>query len=291
MRVPRSLLLRAVLVGPGLMVQHAPAQSGGRESFANNSGTSKQFMFEVVSVRPHKAGTEFFHNEYLPDGYRTSFTVEGAIRGSYFSKLYLRVSTTIANLPGWEGWFDLDARVAPEDMPAWQQSMNRDGTESELLHSAMRTVLEQQFKLKLHMTTIEVACTEILVSKSGAKLADTVPGAIKPVPGKTSELDPIEHNSFYIDEKGKRQFVGATMDELALAFNRLSRDACIVDKTGLKGRYDFTIPWYDYANYPDSEIGNPFDRMPLTSVGLMLRPGKAQSFNVSIDHVEIPNPN
>jgi uncharacterized protein (TIGR03435 family) len=63
----------------------------------------------------------------------------------------------------------------------------------------------------------------------------------------------------------------------------------IQDKTGLTGRYDFTLPWYDYNHYP--EISDPLDRMPITSIGLMLQRGKGPGFLINIDHIEKPSPN
>jgi uncharacterized protein (TIGR03435 family) len=105
--------------------------------------------------------------------------------------------------------------------------------------------------------------------------------------GKTSAAG----KGFFIQDNGKRQFVGVSMDDLAIALMRLTKDYPVQDKTGLTGRYDFTLPWLDYQQYPASEIGNPLDRMPLTSVGLMLELGKGPGFIIDIDHIEKPSPN
>jgi uncharacterized protein (TIGR03435 family) len=49
----------------------------------------------------------------------------------------------------------------------------------------------------------------------------------------------------------------ATMEDLALILTRLGKnDLPVQDKTGLSGRYDFTLTWYGYDNYPITEISD-----------------------------------
>jgi uncharacterized protein (TIGR03435 family) len=137
------------------------------------------------------------------------------------------------------------------------------------------------------MTPVEIPYWNIVVGKHGAKLNDTVPGAIQIVPGKTS----VAGKGFHIDDGGKRQFVGVSMPDLATVLMRLTKDYPVQDKTGLTGRYDFILPWYDYQKYPASEISSPLERMPMTSIGLMLEMGKGPGLIFDIDHIERPDPN
>jgi uncharacterized protein (TIGR03435 family) len=277
--LPKRFAGGALLI---LVATCAAAQDRTKGSSANSAQAKKQFAFEVVSIRLHKPGTELVGTEYLPNGYKGSFTLESAIMRAYLPG---QLSTKTLNAPDWVGtdWYDLDARVADEDMAAWQQAKGGpDSIDSELLHSAWQALLKERFKLAFHITPVEVPYLNLMVGKSGAKLHGTVPGAIKPVRGKSSSLG----KGFYIDDNGNRQFVGVSMDELARGLMRLSRELPVQDKTGLTGRYDFTLPLY-----PASEMSNPMDRMPLTSIGLGLKPGKGPGFIVDIDHVERPDPN
>jgi uncharacterized protein (TIGR03435 family) len=259
-----------------------------KESSAKSAHAEKEFVFEVVSVRPHNPGSRLLDTQYTPDGYHASFNLSAAILQAYVPQWYLRFSSKIVAAPDWvtHDWYDVDARVAPADVAAWQQA--QDGVDSELLHSALQAVFKERFKLALHMTSIEVPCLNLMVRKQGTHLKDTVPGATKPVRGKTYILG----KGFYIQDNGNRQFVGVSMDDLARYLTRLNNGHLVQDKTGLTGRYDFTLPWYDDDGHnPNSEISNPLDLMPITSVGLMLKPGKGPGLVVDIDHIERLDPN
>jgi uncharacterized protein (TIGR03435 family) len=183
-------------------------------------------------------------------------------------------------------WYDIDARVAQQDMAAWQQA-GPDIYDSEPLRSALQAALKERCKLAIHMTPVEIPYWNVVAGKHGANLNETVPGAIQRVPGKTS----VAGKGIYIEDKGKRQFVGVSMPDLASVLMRLTKDYPVQDKTGLTGRYDFTLPWYGPQQYPASEISVPLDRMPLASIGLMLEMGKGPGFVIDVEHIERPSPN
>jgi uncharacterized protein (TIGR03435 family) len=281
-----SVGIVGVLVGAAVWCGSAGAQDGRGGSSANSAQAKKPFAFEVFSIRPHKPGTATIDRQYTPDGFRVSWPLQYVILMAYVPQPGLRYSVTLLHFPEWltEDWYDIDARVAPEDMAAWQKA-GPDIYESEPLRSAMRAALEERCKLTLHITPVELPYWNIVVGKHGATLKETVPGAIKPVPGKTS----VAGKGFHIDDGGKRQFVGVSMQDLALVLMRLTHDYPVQDKTGLTGRYDFTLPWYDYRQFP--EISEPLDRMPMTSVGLMLERGKGPGYTIDIDHIERPSAN
>ena len=284
-----SLASLCLMLGPALWSVPAPAQGSSEGSSANSAQTRKQFEFEVFSIRPHKPGTDPLNRQYRPDGFTQTANLEYLIKLAYIPQPGLPFSSLeILHAPDWVGddWYDIDARVAQQDMAAWQQA-GPDVYDSELLRSALQVALRERCKLAFHMTPTEIPYWSIMVGKHGAKLKETVPGAVKPVVGKTS----ASGKGFYIQDKGKRQFVGVTMDDFAIALMRLTKDYPVQDETGLTGRYDFTLPWYDYQQYPTSEISNPLDRMPIASIGLMLEMGKGPGFIIDIDHIERPSPN
>jgi uncharacterized protein (TIGR03435 family) len=278
-------------IGSGLLIAPAVGQVSHEGGSANSAQAGKQFAFEVFSIRLHKRGTEPQDLQYLPDGYKATVNLGNVIKLAYIPLGgFVWSSSKILNAPDWvaQDRYDIDARVAPVDMAAWQQARDRpDGHDSELLHSAWRAVLRECCKLAFHTTPIEVPCLNLMVGKHGAKLKVTVPGAVKPVPGKSDALG----KGFYIQDKGERQFVGVSMEELARSLMRLNSDRPIQDKTGLTGRYDFTLPWYDDEHNAESEAGNPLDRMPISSIGLMLKPGRGPGIIIIIDHIEKPDAN
>ena len=276
------------MIGSALLSVPAAAQGSREGSSAKSAQAGKQFAFEVVSIRPHQPGSDLLNTQYMPDGYKSSFRLEDVILQAYIPGPWKQLTSKILNAPAWiDDLYDIDARVAPEDMAAWQQAQNGYHLDSELLHSALQAALRERCKLALHITPIEVPYLNLMVGKRGARLKNTVPGAVKPVMGKTYALD----KGFYIEDNGERRFVGVSMQELTLSLMRLTQDIPVQDKTGLTGRYDFTLPWYDNKNYPDSEIGDSLGRMPISSIGLMLQRGKGPGFLINIDHIERPSPN
>ena len=287
-RISWSILL---MIGSALWSVSATAQGcpEAQGSPANSAQVGKQFVFEVVSIHRETSGSKRIPQECTPDEYRDSLTLEHAIRMAYLPYSWLKWSTSkTMYAPSWvaNDIYDIDARVAPEDVAAWQQAM-ADNDLHPLLSSAWQAILMERCKLALHLTTIEAPYLNLMVDKHGAKLKDTVPGAVKPVSGKTYKLG----NGFYIEDNKKRQFVGVSMEELIESLIKLTRDYPVQDKTGLTGRYDFTLPWYDPRYYSNSKISNPLDRMPISSIGLMLKPGKGPESIINIDHIEKPSPN
>ena len=147
--------------------------------------------------------------------------------------------------------------------------------------------LRERCKLAVHVTSGEGPYLDLVASRHGAKLKDTVPGVVKPVKFKTMKLG----NGFYIQDDGERRFVGVSMKEFAALLTRLSPDYPVQDETGLAGRYDFTLPWFGYRHYPASEFSSPLDRMPLKGAGLVLKRGKGPVNIIDIEHIERPDAN
>jgi uncharacterized protein (TIGR03435 family) len=284
------------LVTYSLMITPPATAQGSSDGGSTKSAqTQKQFKFEVFSIRPYKAGTKPLDVQFTPNGYIATTDLGYAIKLAYFPQDWRKWSAwKIVNAPAWlnSDWYEVEARVAPEDEAAWQADLaawQKSGglTDSKLLRSAWRAALTERCKLVVHMTPTMAPYLNLVVGKHGANLKVTVPGAIQPVKLKTSKLG----DGFYIEDNGERQFVGVSMEELATLLARLSPDYPVQNKTGLTGRYDFTLPWYDRQHYPDSEFSNPLDRMPITSIGLKLKPGKGPAFVITIDHIERPDPN
>jgi uncharacterized protein (TIGR03435 family) len=265
------------------------AQEGRAASSANSTQAAKQFEFEVFSIRPHKPGAPPLDRQYMPDGLTATVTLEYLIELAYMPQPPLPWSSLkTVHAPEWiDDWYDIDARVAPQDMAAWQQG-GTDIYDSEPLRSALQIALKERCKLAFHMTPIEIPYWNIVVAKHGARqLKETVPGAIKPVVGKSS----VAGKGFYIEDGGRRQFVGVSMPDLATVLMRLTKDYPVQNKTGLTGRYDFVLPWYGPQQYPASEISNPIDRMPMDSIGLGLEMGKGPGIVIDINHIERPSAN
>lgn len=292
-RTTQLALMTAVLrvMGDPLVATLLHAQDDRGKSAVSAAPTEKHFEFEVVSIRLHKPGTRFAPRQLTPDGYRSSMSASDMINMAY-SLLTPRYSSwsKIQNAPPWiRDKYDISARISEKDMAVWQQAQLNDQIfkDDRLERSALRAVLEEHFKLVVQVTPVEVPYLDLMVDKHGAKLTENVPGAVKPVVGKTHKLG----DGFFIEDNGERRFVGASMKELAGLLTSLTDNLPVQDKTGLTGRYDFTLPWYSYQHDSDSEFSNPLSRMPIKKIGLLLKKGKGQAFTFDIKHIEKPDEN
>jgi uncharacterized protein (TIGR03435 family) len=280
-----AIVFLGLVVGAAFASVSASAQVSRQDGWGGGDG--RQYEFEVFSLKPHKPGTDLVDRQFTPDSYRATVTLEYLIKLAYTSRPELPFSSLeVVHTPDWvsNDWYDIAVKVAPRDMATWQQASGL--YDSEFLHFALRSALKECCKLALHMTPVEIPYWDIVVGKHGAKnLQEAIPGTVKPVPGKTS----VAGKGFYIQDNGKRQFVGVSMADLATVLMRLTKDYPVQDKTGLPGRYDFTLPWYDPQQYPANEISNSLDRMPIKSVGLGLEMGKGPGILIDVDHIERPD--
>jgi len=245
----------------------------------------KPFAFEVVSIHPHKPETDRLETQYTPNGLSITLPLGWMIQRAYNPQLafYWGVSH-FQNAPAWLGKneYDIQARVATEDLARWQAAIadRHSASFNAMERGAFRAILADRFHLKIHTAAMEAPYLDLVVDKHGAKLKETVPGAVKKVPYKTS----VCGKGFFIDDLGTRQFVGVTMEDLARWLTRLSRDLPVQDKTGLSGRYDFTLPLYERD--PHATPGSELVRMPVSDAGLALKPGKGPALLLVIDHID-----
>jgi uncharacterized protein (TIGR03435 family) len=266
----------------GVSSTSATAQSSA--AISANAEPAKPFIFEIVSIRPHQPGAERMGTEYLPNGYNVSgVSIAYLIQLAYMPKDgYIFSSSRIENAPLWlsSDLYDVEARVALEDQPAWQKAQT--GISSELLQSSLREALKDRSKLAVYITTDQAPGLNLVVGKHGPRIRPTVPGTVRPVIGKTSKAG----DGFFIQDNGTRQFVGVSMADLARVVTRLTGNQIVSDKTGLAGHYDFTLPWYEQS----PEVRG-VDQMPLSSIGLALKPGMMPIIVINIDHIEKPDAN
>lgn len=256
-----------------------------QQNTEHSANLDKPFAFEVVSIHPHRPEAEWLEQRYTPNGLSLTIPLWSMMQIAYNSQANLSPHVIRAqNAPAWfgKGEYNIQARVATEDLARWQAAIadRYSAPFNEMERSAFRAILADRFHLKLHTVRSEVPYLDLVVDKHGAKLKETVPGAIRTVPHKTS----LCGRGFYIEDHGTRQFVGVTMEDLARKLTSLSYTLPIQDKTGLSGRYDFTLPWYERD--PHAMPGNELDRMPVSDAGLALKPGKGPALLLVIDHID-----
>jgi uncharacterized protein (TIGR03435 family) len=304
--------LRAVYTGdsnysasasPGLPHAIPPLRSAAAAAAAR--GAVKPLTFEVVSIREDKsgAGLDDMTMGVTPDGFRARNVpllslIQGAYRPSE-GALTFRLKQ-ISGLPTWamsEIRYDVDARVSEADLPAWKDP----ALQPEMLRSMLQAMLADRFRLAVHRETKTVPVYDLTVGNSrpkltpynGATLAEIQqkhPGARTMVGWPVLATGP---------NPGQQWFFGVTVSELGTLLSNLAGRP-VLDRTGLKGRYDATYqielppsppsPADGVAPPPPSPDSDFFRSQISTIVqdqlGLKLKPGTGPVESLVIDHVQ-----
>jgi uncharacterized protein (TIGR03435 family) len=222
---------------------------------------AQQAAFEVASIKPNQSGTEGTDFDMDNNGRLSvvNATLRALIRNAY------RVQND--QIKGGAKWIDADRW----NIEAKTAAPIRSGEAGPLLQN----LLADRFQLKTHRETAEMPVYALRVGKNGPKFKANTGG----------ESDSHTHHG---TGKVEVSVTGESMGRLAEILSRqLGR--VVEDKTGLTGRYDFTLEW-DPAQTPDSTIPSIFTALQ-EQLGLRLESGKGPVEVLVIDQVEKPTEN
>lgn len=144
----------------------------------------------------------------------------------------------------------------------------------------VRKLLEERFGLKFHTEKREMSRYTLTVAKSGPKMEPT-----------KSAPDALP-NQMVTGDKASRtmQMDNVSMGELAHNLQG-ELDRPVVDETGLKGKYDFTMKWLrqDAPGGADADSNlSPLFTAIEEQLGLKVEPSKGEVEMMVIDKIERP---
>ena len=183
--------------------------------------------------------------------------------------------------PKWlEENYDIEAKVSPEDVTAWQHQ----GPENKMLKPMLQAALRERCRLAIHSATVEGPIYQLVVAKRGLKgVTPTKDGEV--FPSKSIGLGNL--GGRMIPSEGDLRFFAMSMTMLAGRLSN-SADVPIVDATGLAGLYDFTLLRTPKEDNPMGSDPVPYQ---LANLGLELKRAKGTLPTLVIDHIERPTPN
>jgi uncharacterized protein (TIGR03435 family) len=234
--------------------------------------------FEVNTVKPHD-----------PDVPGGGWRWIGARRfeatmsvGVLLGDIYGLQQAQIIGAPDW-AFKDRYDYVGVPDLPGWPTLEQR--------YSMERKMIQDRFKLKVHMETREMSAMLLTTAKGGAKMAPSVmvdPGvtfSMHPATGGGGMMLTAQNSSMGDFKRTLQSFL----------------DRPVVDKTALTGQFDF-----DLTFMPDDTVfGGRMHLPPVDSgaiapdiykamqeqLGLKLSPFKGKVEVLVIDHIERPSSN
>lgn len=274
-------------------------------AFAQTSTTANLPKFDVVSIKPHedegisRIGIGF---KTTPDGL--------SFKGGSFDML-LRLafhvpSDRLLNVPEWaeSSRFDVEAKVAPEGAPGFEE-LTRSQRWAMLIPA-----LEERCDLKFHFEKRDLLVYTLVVAEGGSKLKTAaLADSDAAKSGSTGGAQAAQAPRMTISEKGMEiRAHDATIESLVEMVSQ-QIGITIVDKTGLTGKYDYTLSWtpdedslqlmgLQIPGPPPEEDGKsqqPVGPSIFSAVqeqlGLKLEKRKEPIDVIVIDHVEKPSPN
>jgi uncharacterized protein (TIGR03435 family) len=246
-------------------------------------------LYEVSTIRLNNEGGWHQRWDETPDGViYENLTIADLILAAYGTGH--ATDDQIIGVPGWakEKRYNLTAKVSVDDADRLKGLKYRDR------QTMLAAVLEERFHLKVHHEMRDRQHYALRVAKSGPKMKlataqDTVKneadgGATDEGTMHVSTLSRTTHS----------EWQAFTMERFAetMTWELWQLNRQIVDETGLKGRYDFTLDWSVDQGGDDGTASAPGIFTALQAqLGLKLEMLKGPLDCVIVDHVEEPTAN
>jgi bla regulator protein blaR1 len=271
--------------------------------------------YQSASIRLHEPGNGT--NEHKKVIFSDQgFSARGATLETIMQTAYGVQPDRISGAPDWATSQKYDVDVTLPDS-AVKDAPKPGGIGIQNVQSMLQALLADRFKLTLHRETRDLSVYELVVGEDGPKLQEAKPGEMSsvriPAPpaaaGQTANFQiavsqahpmkgPDRPLGMGMMQMGPGELIdhGTNLEPLVSQLSwQLGRT--VLDKTGLKGNYDFTLRWTP----GESEAGmmNLMGSKPATDsngpsiftalqeqLGLKLEPQQAPMEVLVIDHVE-----
>jgi uncharacterized protein (TIGR03435 family) len=299
-------VFRLTSVAATIALGLAIAVSGRAESPTQNaSAHAPKFEYEVATIKPTKPGSGPSSYSFPSDGFKaTSVSLQTLVEAAYHVG-----DDQISGAPKWltSDRYDVEAKM-DGSAAAELQKLTRE--EQDVARQQMlQAFLADRLMLTVHRETKEVSAYLLVIAKNGPKLQEAKPGDTYADGPKGRDGSPLAAGNTRMTGGRNARLLTAhavpisMLTQLLLAL--LGRP--VLDKTGLAGKYDFTLTWGPDDNRPPALAGGASnDGSPsvasdsngpplLTAVqeqlGLKLVSGKGPVEVIVIDHVERPSGN
>jgi uncharacterized protein (TIGR03435 family) len=275
------------------------AAPDARTQAQNPPPSAPVYNYEVSSIKLYKSANGDVGFAFTPDG----ITATNVGLPLLLQLAYGVHTDQILGSPKWTASenYDIQARVddsvieelkklTPEQLRSARQQM-------------LQSLLADRFKLKVHRETKELPVFWLVIARNGFKLRESKP----------DETDANGRTGMYISgSSGAVRGQLVSMPALAQFLYR-QLDRTVLDKTGLSGKYNFTLKWTPNLNQVQSQLelqeslgGAPNGQSGIPAsdsvgpdlytaiqqqLGLKLESGKGPVAVIVIDHVERPSGN
>ncbi|MGA8340810.1 MAG: M56 family metallopeptidase [Candidatus Sulfotelmatobacter sp.] len=277
----------------------------GRAEAQTETADASATAYKSASIRPHKSVNgvdERVGVMFSPRG----FTARGATLQTIIQTAYGVQADLISGAPDWVSSEKYDIDVTQPDSAVEDAPQSSNGIGIQRLQLMLQALLADRFKLTLHRETKDLSVYELVLAEDGLKLqaakpGDTYPNGIKGPDGHTSGAGMMKMGAGELTDQGTT--MASLVEQLSWQLDR-----SVVDKTGLTGKYDFSLRWTpgesevgmaklmgskpaaDSTTSTESSGPSLFTAIQ-EQLGLKLEPKTATMSILAIDHVERPTEN
>ena len=239
---------------------------------AQTAATTAAPAYDVAAIKPNKSGNTRGSSGFDDNGTfsATNVNVKLLIQLAFHMRRDL-----VLNVPKWaqEEHFDIEAKMVDGEAKPDPSLTQEQRNDIQLLK--LQSLLIDRFHLKTHKETRTMQTYELVVGKNGIKMT----------PVDTPEDGPSNLRG----GPGSVSAQAIPMDFFAQALSNYLSDV-VVNKTGLTGRYDFTLKWSPDESKPIDDAPSIFTAVQ-EQLGLKLQPVKAPVEVLVVDSVEHPTAN
>ena len=247
-------------------------------------------QFETISIRRSSPKSRI-RIDFTPDGYIATGmplqpTIVIAYSYRYGDPQFMTGRRSIPGAPGWltSDQYDIYAKLSEADTIRLQALSKNEREEQ--IRLAIRALLVERFQLKVRRPTENVAGYVVLVSSKGLKLKAT-----------PTDASGGARNSRFLAKPGNITAVGGDMKALVFCLVGALHTP-VIDKTGLIGKYDFTLNYTPDEPQPggaSTAQGADYAPSIFTAIeeqlGLKLQRTTVPEESLVIDRVKRPSEN
>jgi uncharacterized protein (TIGR03435 family) len=254
----------------------------------------KQLTFDVVSIRPSRPGAGPGSFAITSDGYRqVNMPLTFTLLMAYFPMANFPMDR-LKGVPSWvrDEPYDVEAKVAPDDVLLWQ-SLSQSRVQKSELEAMLQEMLRDRMHLVAHKESKSIAGYALIFKKPSVSLvvstgSESVPKGAASMPGGGMMVH--THNA---SRESTMKFYRTSMNALALDLTQeaAASGSIIENRTGLSGNFDFSLPERtDVADNDQEGNSSPSPVVPwdVRAIGLDLVSAKVASWNLVIDHIDRP---
>jgi uncharacterized protein (TIGR03435 family) len=221
------------------------AQSSAQLDAAKIDSLIQTARFEVVSIHLDDPDTHRMRIGMGPDG---RFIAAGVTMKRLVCMAY---GLQDFQLEGAPGWFTSERFViqAKSESNVEEQFPKLNDEQRMLLGKQMvQAMLSERFKLSMRQESKEVPILGMVIAKNGPKLHEATPGDT--YPNGLKDSNGVGHAGMMTFNGTHLTAQGAKLDNLA-SFLSGQLNEIVQNKTGLDGKYDFTLEWSPETERPN----------------------------------------